>query len=61
MRGAERRRSQRVPLVVDLFYRIERPPELKIKFGDRIETAYVVDISTDGIGFICGTELPGAS
>jgi c-di-GMP-binding flagellar brake protein YcgR len=56
---SNRRRSDRVPLVVDLFYRVERPPEIKIKFGDRIETAYLVDVSSVGIGFICGTELLG--
>ena len=61
MREADRRRSERVPLVVDLFYRVERPPEIKIKFGDRVETAYLVDISASGIGFNCGTELPGNS
>ena len=61
MRENNRRRSGRVPLIVDLFYRIERPPELKIKFGDHVETAYLVDISTTGIGFICGTDLPGNS
>jgi c-di-GMP-binding flagellar brake protein YcgR len=61
MMQADRRRSERVPLVVDLFYRVERPPELKIKFGDRVETAYLIDISASGIGFVCGTELPGNS
>jgi c-di-GMP-binding flagellar brake protein YcgR len=56
--GAERRKFSRVPLIVDCYYKVERPPEIKMKVGDRTETAYLMDMSEGGIGFISGIELP---
>ncbi len=57
-RGSERRKAERAPMVVDLFYKIEEPPQVKIRFGDRLETAYIDDVSIKGVGFACGVAIP---
>lgn len=56
--GPERRKAKRASLIVDLFYKVERPPELTMKIGGRLETAYLMDVSEGGIGFISAAKLP---
>lgn len=56
--GAERRKFARVPLIVDFYYKVERPPEIRMKIGDRTESAFLMDMSEGGIGFVSGIELP---
>ena len=56
--GVERRRAARALLKTDLFYSVEPPPEVKMQFQDRSETACLVDLGEGGIGFVSEAELP---
>lgn len=56
--GPEKRLSPRVPLDVDLYMKVNKPPEVRIKVKDMTKVGHSVDVSENGISFLLDTELP---
>jgi c-di-GMP-binding flagellar brake protein YcgR len=54
----EKRISPRVPLNVDIFMKVNKPPEVRVKIKDAIKIGHAVDISETGISFLLDSELP---
>ena len=57
----EKRKFKRVSLNVRLFYKVQRPPEVSLRVGDKEITTQTLDLSQGGMGFITGYELPPAT
>jgi len=47
-----------VALDVTLFFRIDKPPEVRLRIGKETRTGHAVDISEVGISFLVDTEIP---
>jgi c-di-GMP-binding flagellar brake protein YcgR len=56
--GQEKRVSPRVPLDVDLYMKVNKPPEVRVKVKDTTKVGHSVDVSENGISFLLDTELP---
>jgi c-di-GMP-binding flagellar brake protein YcgR len=54
----EKRVSPRVPLDVDLYMKVNKPPEVRIMVKDTTKVGHSVDVSENGISFLLDTELP---
>ncbi len=54
----EKRRFQRVALDVVLFFRVDKPPEVRLRIGKEARTGHAVDISEVGISFLVDAEIP---
>ncbi len=54
----DKRLSPRVPLDVDLYMKVNKPPEVRIKVHDAVKVGHSVDISDNGISFLLDTEIP---
>ncbi|MGE5279706.1 MAG: PilZ domain-containing protein [Deltaproteobacteria bacterium] len=59
--GSDKRRFPRVALDVVLFFKVDRPPEVRLKIGDVTRTGFAVDISEVGISFLVDAEIPKGS
>ena len=57
-RTPEKRKFKRVSVSVKLFYKVQRPPEMLLRVGDREVCTQAVDVSQGGMGFVTGFELP---
>jgi len=60
-RPSDKRQFPRVALDVVLFFRVDRPPEVKLKIGSVTRTGHAVDISEVGISFLVDAEIPKAT
>ena len=56
--GAERRRFKRTPVSFTVFYQINTPIEVRIKFGDKEVIALAADISEGGMAITTYCEIP---
>jgi c-di-GMP-binding flagellar brake protein YcgR len=56
-----KRAFPRVPLSVDLYLRVNKPPEVRVKIKDQTKIGHSVDISETGISFLLDTEIPKSS
>jgi len=56
--GAERRQFKRVPVSFTVFYQINIPIEVRIKFGDKEVVALAADISEGGMAVTTYCEIP---
>ncbi len=45
-------------LDVILFFRVDRPPEVRLKIGKETRTGHAVDISEVGVSFLVDAEIP---
>jgi len=54
----EKRRFPRVALDVVLFFRVDKPPEVRLKIGKETLVGHAVDISEVGISFLVDAEIP---
>ena len=54
----ERRRHKRVRVDVDLFYKVDRPPEIRMKIGDQSKRTGMVNVSEGGIGYVSDSDIP---
>lgn len=60
-RGMEKRKFKRVAVNVKLFYKVQRPPEVSIRLGDKEICTQTLDVSQGGLGFLTDFELPPAT
>jgi c-di-GMP-binding flagellar brake protein YcgR len=56
--GIERRKHSRVPVDLNVAYRVKSPAQVKIKIAGAEKDATVVNISEGGMAFIADHELP---
>ena len=56
--SVEKRRFPRVALDVVLFFRVDKPPEVRLKIGRETRTGHAVDISEVGVSFLVDAEIP---
>ncbi len=54
----EKRKFPRVALDVTLFFRVDKPPEVRLKIGTQTRTGHAVDISEVGVSFLVDAEIP---
>jgi hypothetical protein len=57
----DRRRFQRLSMNICVYYRVVRPVELRIKFGDKDVEAKIIDISSSGMAIITEHNIPASS
>ena len=55
---SEKRKFPRVALDVVLFFKVDRPPEVRLKIGNVTRTGHAVDISEVGISFLVDADIP---
>jgi hypothetical protein len=48
----------RVPLDVDLYMKVNKPPEVRVKIKETTQIGHAVDVSEVGISFLLDTEIP---
>jgi len=53
-----KRAFPRVPLDVDLYMKVNKPPEVRVKIKDTTKIGHAVDVSEAGISFLLDTEIP---
>ena len=56
--SVDKRRFPRVALDVVLFFRVDKPPEVRLKIGRETRTGHAVDISEVGVSFLVDAEIP---
>jgi c-di-GMP-binding flagellar brake protein YcgR len=52
----EKRKFKRISLNVRLFYKVQRPPEVSLKVGDKEITTQTLDLSQGGMGLVTSYE-----
>lgn len=52
-----KRKFERVPLDVDLYFRVNKPPEVRLKIQDIIKIGHALDISEGGMSFLLDAEV----
>jgi len=58
---SDRRRFQRLSMNLCVLYRVVRPVDLRVKFGDREIEADMVDISAGGMSLVTENNIPATS
>ena len=56
--SVEKRRFPRVALDVTLFFRVDKPPEVRLKIGRETRVGHAVDISEVGVSFLVDADIP---
>jgi len=56
--GTERRKFERTPVDFTVFYNVNSPIEVRIKFGDKEIVALAADISEGGMAITTDCEIP---
>ena len=56
--GQDLRKSERVPIRVDLLYAVNKPAEIRLHLGRGEHCGAMVDISAEGIGFVSEIAIP---
>ena len=54
----ERRKHKRVQVDVDLYYKVDRPPEIRMKIGEQAKRTGMVNVSEGGIGYVSDSDIP---
>jgi c-di-GMP-binding flagellar brake protein YcgR len=54
----ERRRFPRVPLDIDLNYKVNRLPDVRMKTDSVEDTSHLINISEGGIAFVSPVDMP---
>ena len=59
--GYEKRKHKRFKIHLDVFYRIDAPPFVKISVGDKETEAFALDLSEGGIAILTEHDIPVAT